>query len=122
MIGYQRPAKIEGFRVCDNVAESFNEIIPVLIVSKNPFALSAANNNMLQRTGSLTATNPAMRARRGGRVASRSIRPEPFGSETFGRELRVERLMAEGRRGGRVSMRALSGMKIYRIQFKSIRK
>ncbi len=55
MIGYQGPAKTEGFRVRNDVTQAFYEIVPVLIIRKYPPALDSSNNNMVQCTGGLPA-------------------------------------------------------------------
>ena len=50
VIGNQRPTKAKGFRLGDDITQTFDKSIPVLIIGKNAAALDTANDDVMQYT------------------------------------------------------------------------
>ena len=55
MIGDKRPGETGGVRFSDDIAQTFNEIIPVLIIFEYPLTLDSTDDDMMQRSGSIDA-------------------------------------------------------------------
>ena len=55
VIGYQRPTNGKGFRLGDDITQTFDKIIPVLIIGKDTTVLDTANDDMMQGAGSINS-------------------------------------------------------------------
>jgi hypothetical protein len=55
MIGNESPPQTKSFRLGDDITQTLNEIIPVLIIWEYTSALDSANHDMIQGTGSIHA-------------------------------------------------------------------
>jgi hypothetical protein len=55
MIGHQSPSITGGAGVCQNFAESFEELIPVTFIAKYETPIDTSDDDMVQRTRSVYA-------------------------------------------------------------------
>jgi hypothetical protein len=99
VVFYQRPSIAAGFCFGNNSTQAIKKIDPIRGVFKYRFTLYSTNDDMMQSTWGLPA------------IASRHVRHRLRLRPALQPSRRGGRAMPGGlRRGGRASMRALSGM------------
>jgi hypothetical protein len=55
MVGHQSPSIAGGFGVCQNIAESFEVLIPVMFIAKYQTPIDTSDDDVVQRTRSVYA-------------------------------------------------------------------
>ena len=56
MIGNERPTKANSVGLGDDITQTFDEIIPVLVICKYASTFDSANNDMMKGAGSVYAS------------------------------------------------------------------